>query len=207
MCYSPCRVPLGNVDIPGWNVHSLPEPPCSSILKGLSMTTNEDKITTITSICVILLREVRAERGIHQAMVADWIGKTPSSWTKVEAGKSPLQFETFIRISNAMQISPSYVLAAAERYAALLSQRGWAVLTSELDSREDALLRLAQEYWSSPGCRRASSSILSGLNFSSVLNGPIYNINNTISLAAVFQFVLDPDFRDAQLAESLPFTF
>lgn len=168
------------------------------------MTEHENKITTITSICVILLREVRTERGIHQAKVADWIGKTPSSWTKVESGKSPLQFETFIRVSNAMQVSPSSVMAAAERYAALLSQNGWAVLTSELDSKEDALLCLAQEYWSSPGCRRVVPNIL---NFSSVLNGPIYNMNNMITLAAVFQFVLDPDFRDAQLAESLPFTF
>ena len=79
-------------------------------------------ITTYSSICMILLRELRIERGIHQAQVADWIGKTPSAWTKVEAGKSPLQFETFVRVCFSFQVQPSMVMATAERYAALLRQ-------------------------------------------------------------------------------------
>lgn len=160
------------------------------------MTNDESKITTLTSICIILLREVRTERGIHQAQIADWIGKTPSSWTKVEAGKSPLQFETFLRVCNSMNVMPSAVMATAERYAALLSSQnsGWVVIASEPD--EDALLHLAQEYWASPGCRNVTSN---RWNFTSVLNGPIYNQNQTITLAAVFQFALDPAFRNSQL--------
>ncbi|WP_230961647.1 helix-turn-helix domain-containing protein [Burkholderia stagnalis] len=162
---------------------------------------NDMQVTTITSICVILLREMRVERGIHQAQVGDWIEKTPSAWTKVEAGKSALQFETFIRVSNSMQVAPSTVLAAAERYAALLSQNNWAVLTSTLDFNDDGLLREAQIYWASPGARLAASNRWS---FSSVLNGPIYNHNGSITLAAVFQFVLDPEFRAQQLNPLLP---
>ena len=160
------------------------------------MSIDEPKVTTITSICVILLREVRAERGIHQAQVADWINKTPSAWTKVEAGKSPLQFETFIRVCNSMQVAPSATLAAAERYAALLSQNGWAVLTSELPFEEDGLLRKAQQYWASPGCRNQPTS---RWGFASVLDGPIYNMDRSITLAAVFQFALDPEFQELQL--------
>lgn len=159
---------------------------------------DESKITTTTSICVVILRELRSERGIHQAQVADWIGKTPSAWTKVEAGKSPLQFETFIRVCHSMQVMPSAVLGTAERYAALLSQNGWAVLSSELDFNEDGLLRQAQEYWTSPGCR-GNNTPPNRWAFVSILNGPSYNLDQTISLAAVFQFVLDPSFREAQL--------
>jgi transcriptional regulator with XRE-family HTH domain len=153
------------------------------------------KLTTMTSICVILLREVRAERGIHQAQVAEWIGKTPSAWTKVEAGKSPLQFEAFIRVCNSMQTAPSSVLAAAERYAALLSQNQWTVLSSELDFDQDELLSEAQKYWASPGCRNQPTNRW----FTTVLNGPIYNLDRSITLASVFQFVLDPSFRALQL--------
>lgn len=167
--------------------------------EAIPMLIAEPKVTTITSICVILLREVRAERGIHQAQVADWIGKTPSAWTKVEAGKSPLQFETFIRVCNSMQVPPSAAMAAAERYAALLSQNGWAVLTSELPFEEDGLLRKAQEYWASPGCRNQPTNLR---GFTSVLNGPIYNMDRSISLAAVFQFALDPEFEKLQLTPS-----
>lgn len=161
------------------------------------MSEKPKMMTSISSICVVLLREVRAERGIHQAQVADWIGKTPSAWTKVEAGKSPLPLETFVRVCNSMQVMPSAVMATAERYAALLSQKaGWAVLTSELDFDQDGLLCQAQEYWSSPGCRNV---ITNRWNFTSVLSGPTYNSDQTINLAAVFQFAVDPVFRDLQL--------
>jgi transcriptional regulator with XRE-family HTH domain len=156
----------------------------------------EKNITTITSICVILLREVRAERGIHQAQVADWIGKTPSAWTKVEAGKSPLQFETFVRVCYSMQVMPSAVMSTAERYATLLNNNGWGVLNSELDFSEDDLLRQAQDYWASPGCRNAMQN---RWGFTSVLNGPTYNPDQSVSIAAVFQFALDPEFRKLQL--------
>lgn len=163
------------------------------------MASEMQKVTTITSICVVVLRELRAERGIHQAQVADWIGRTPSAWTKVESGKSPLQFEIFIRVCNSFQVMPSAVMATAERYAGLLSQNGWAVLSSELESGDDGLLYQAQEYWASPGCR---SIVPSRWGFSSVLNGPIYNLDNSITLAAVFQYVLDPVFKMAQLDPS-----
>lgn len=161
------------------------------------MPEKNQNITTITSICVILLREVRTERNIHQAQVADWIGKTPSAWTKVEAGKSPLQFETFIRVCNSMQVAPSAVMAAAERYAALLSQRGWAILTSELSLEEDELMASAQKYWGSLSHRNQQA--ISWGHYTSVLSGPIYNMDRSITLAAVFQFALDPLFKATHL--------
>jgi len=157
---------------------------------------DESKITTITSICIILLRELRVERGIHQAQVADWMGKTPSAWTKIEAGKSPLQFEIFIRVCNGMAVMPSAVMATAERYAGLLSQNGWGIISTELDCAEDGLLSQAQEYWVSPGGRSVGANRWS---FNSVLNGPIYGLNNMVTIANVFQFALDPVFRQSQL--------
>jgi transcriptional regulator with XRE-family HTH domain len=160
------------------------------------MSTTEKNITTITSICVIILREVRSERNIHQAQIADWIGKTTSAWTKVEAGNSPLQFETFIRVCNSMQVAPSAVMATAERYAALLSQSGWAILTSDLPSEEDELMASAQKYWGSLKSQRSQQASWS---HTSVLNGPIYNVDRSITLADVFKFALDPDFRKLQL--------
>lgn len=167
-------------------------------------------ITTYSSICMILLRELRIERGIHQAQVADWIGKTPSAWTKVEAGKSPLQFETFVRVCFSFQVQPSMVMATAERYAALLRQYHWAVLASELALGEDLLLSRAQEYWGSPGFR-VSSATPAGWSVPSVLNGPLYNPDGTITLALSIRFALDDNFREMQLAtpqiSSLPLQF
>ena len=160
------------------------------------MIENSDKITSASGICVILLRELRTERNVHQAQIADYIGKTPSAWTKVEAGKSPLQFETFLKVCNAMQVAASSVLATAERYAALLSQNGWAILTVEGSLEEDQLLSKAQQYWSSPGGRNQA---VTRFGFWSVLNGPTYNLDGTSIIAPVFQFALDPEFQKLQL--------
>ncbi|HCR4046626.1 TPA: helix-turn-helix transcriptional regulator [Citrobacter freundii] len=156
-----------------------------------------EKITTFSSICLIILRELRVERGIHQAQVADWIGKTPSAWTKVESGKSPLHFELFIRVCFSFQVQPSAVMATAERYAALLRQYKWAVLATELNSNEDALLLLTQEYWGSPGFRAGNTP--AGSWGYSVLNGPLYNSDGTITLVSSIRFALDEKFKEYQL--------
>lgn len=161
------------------------------------MTIEEEKIASVASICVILLREVRTERNFHQAQVADWIGKTTSAWTKVEAGKSPIQFDIFFRVCNFLQVAPSSVLATAERYAALLSQHGWAILTSEGALAEDQLILQAQRYWTSPGGRHQAAT---RVMYHSVLNGPNYNLDGSVSLHPVFQFALDKEFRDRQLS-------
>ena len=163
--------------------------------------TKTQNVTTYASICMILLRELRTERGVHQAQVADWIGKTPSAWTKVEAGKSPLQFETFVRVCFSFQVQPSAVMATAERYSALLRQHNWAVLTTELDLNEDGLLHCAQEYWASPGFRNA---LPYQWGAPSVLNGPLYNLDNTITLALSIRFALDENFRKMQLLPTIP---
>lgn len=163
------------------------------------MSNNEAKITTFSSICVILLREVRMERGIHQAQLADWLGKTASAWTKVETGKSPLPLEAFVKVCNAMQIMPSAVMAAAERYTSLLGNtrnpERWVVLFPEGGSVEqDDLLIAAQEYWASPESRNQQAS---RLGFNSILNGPIYGSDGRITIAPVFQFALDPSYRES----------
>lgn len=162
------------------------------------MTSNEARITTFSSICVILLRETRMERGIHQAQLADWLNKTASAWTKVEAGKSPLPLEAFVRICNAMQILPSTVIATAERYTSVFNNawnpERWAVLFPEGGTVEkDDLMTAAQEYWASPESRNQQASRVS---FNSILNGPTYGRDGTITIAPVFQFALDPLFRE-----------
>lgn len=173
------------------------------------MNTHETKITTFSSICTILLREVRLERGIHQAQLADWLGKTASAWTKVETGKSPLSLDAFFRVCSAMQVMPSAVMATAERYTSLFgnafNQERWVVLFPEAGSvEEDDLLVAAQAYWASPEGRSQQGK---PMGFNSILNGPIYGSDGMITIAPVFQFALDPSFRKrCQQSKQLPTT-
>ena len=61
---------------------------------------------------------------------------------------------------------------------------------------EDVLLSHAQRYWASPGGRSVG---VNRWGYASVLNGPLYGLNNTVTIAPVFQFALDPEFRQSQL--------
>lgn len=160
------------------------------------LLSNQNQITAWTSFCAILLREARAERGLHQAQVADHLGQTASAWTKVETGKSPLQFETLFRVCSYLGTQPSTLMGVAERYGMIFQQNGWAVLFSQSNSLEqDHLLMMAQAYWSSPGGKIATQNYFS---FTSILNGPTYNPDGTVNIAPVFQYALDHRFRDFQ---------
>lgn len=145
---------------------------------------DESKQTTFSSVCVIILRELRVERGIHQAQIAEALGnKSASSWTKIESGKNLLSFETFIRVCQRLLVAPSSVVACAERYAAILAQNGWAVVAELEESSKDLLIREAQQYWE--GFAPAGFQN----NWNSILNGPAYDANGALVMAPVFYHV------------------
>ena len=160
-------------------------------------TANENNVTTFSSITLLILKELRLERNIHQAQIADMCDKTPSAWTKIETGRSPLSMEMFFRVCNGLQVSPSAILSTMERYATLLSQNGWAVISKLLEFNEDMLLTDAQEYYSSPGFKAAQHRF----TFNSILNGPIYNLDGTVTPIPVFLFALNPEFKELQKSD------
>jgi len=165
---------------------------------GIRMMNDDSKVTSFSSITLLLLKELRLERNLHQAQLAEICDKTPSSWTKIETGKSPLSMEIFFRACNGLSVTPSAVLATAERYATLLSQNGWGVMSKQLEFNEDFLLKEAQEYYSTLGFRSRSPQVAWNQNVS-VLSGPIYNMNGTVTLNDVFWFVLDKEFKERQI--------
>ncbi len=162
------------------------------------MGSSEARVTTFSSIALILLRELRLERSIHQAQIADMCGKTPSAWTKIETGKTPLPMEMFFRVCMGLQVAPSAVLSTMERYATLFTSNNWAVVSKQLDFNEDTLLKEAQEYYGSSGFRARVPVQVWNLN-TSVLNGPIYNPNGTVTPIDVFLFALNPEFKEQQI--------
>ncbi|SKC34433.1 Helix-turn-helix domain protein [Photobacterium piscicola] len=161
------------------------------------MNLNDNKVTSFSSITLLLLKELRLERNVHQAQVAEICGKTPSAWTKIETGKNPLTMEIFFRVCTALSVAPSAVLATMERYAALMSQNGWGVLSQQLSFEEDLLLQEAQNYYLTPGFRNRIQPQSWNFNIS-VLNGPIYNLDGTINVVDVFRYTLDEQFQIQQ---------
>lgn len=154
---------------------------------------DNDKSTSTQSILLIILKEVRLERHIHQAQIADWCGKSPTAWTKIEMGKSTLSLDTLFKACSVLGVATSTVLATTERYANVMSMNGCGLTNTTIDQKDDYLLNMAQEYYASSGYKYRSTP-----PFYTILNTPIYHEFNH-ELAPVFAFCLNEQFRKQQI--------
>lgn len=144
--------------------------------------------TTLSSIILLILKELRLERSMHQAQLAEACDKTPSAWTKIELGKNSLSMEIFFRVCNTLQVAPSSVLSTAERHSALLSQNGWWIMSKQLDFSDDDLLQIAQKYYSSENHKNRQPIYY----YNTILNEPVYLQNGQIEISPLFEYVLNP---------------
>lgn len=165
----------------------------------------DEKKTSFITICLILLRAIRIERKYTQAQIADLLNKSTSVWTKIENGKTPLTFELLLRWSRAMWVNLPQLINTAERYAQLFTsgydkEALWSVTFSVLEEGEDDLLLSAIEYWKSPGFKTSIYNPYSG----GILNSPQICSNGSLIISPVFQFALDPIFRQGQLNATIP---
>jgi transcriptional regulator with XRE-family HTH domain len=161
----------------------------------------DSPVTCLSSLTLLILKEVRIERGIHQAVIADKIGKTPSGWAKVETGKNSLGLDTLFSVCNALMISASAVIASAERHAGLLANHNWCVLNNNLPSEEkDSLLIEMEEYYVSPGFKRRLQNTPFSFANISALNSPVYTYDGRITVIEAFLYIVDEGFKREQLS-------
>lgn len=115
------------------------------------MTTQPIQRTScFSTVLVLILKDVRLERNIHQAHIAQAIGKTPSAWAKIESGQSPLQMDAFFGACFALAMHPSQVMQVAERLVPIFNRYNWYFQSAHLGD-EDELLPLIQDYYASSG--------------------------------------------------------
>lgn len=129
------------------------------------------QITKFTTILLLILKECRLERNLHQAVIADAMGKSANAITKIETASTAMQMEVFLSYCKALNVSPSVVMAAAERYMALFINLKWSVVSSSI-SDDDELLIHAQKYYSS---ERYKTRLQNGWI---ALYGPNYHYND-----------------------------
>lgn len=162
----------------------------------------KDHATCFNSLTLLVLKEIRLEKGIQSAQIAEQTGRSPSTWAKIETGKSAFPMDSLFQASRALWTPPSAVIATAERYAAFLGQSSWAVLNSPLSAEEDDLLQIAQRYYESPGFKRRFQPAFGHVGFNgfglSILNSPIFYPDGSVQIVDVFRFALDEEFRKTQ---------
>jgi len=149
--------------------------------------------TTLSSVILLILKELRLERNMHQAQLAEACDKTPSAWTKIELGKSPLSMEIFFRVCNTLQVAPSSVLTTAERHSTLLSQNNWWIMSKQLDFDNDDLLKKAQLYYSSENYKSRQPQYN---HYNIILNEPVYLQYGKIQISPVFEYILYKQYNE-----------
>jgi len=109
------------------------------------------KNSNYSTILLLVFKELRLERSVHQGLIAQMIGKSPSAWNKIENGQSPLSMDVMFGACAALQVYPSYVMGLAESLIKLFNQHGYFFQPGTLEDGEDDLLPLVLRYFSSKG--------------------------------------------------------
>jgi hypothetical protein len=148
--------------------------------------------TAFASIAMIIFHECRVERDIQPDLIADRLNILVKNWLDMEAGKSDLNFETFLRACEVIMVNPSMILAVTEQYADLFRYLGWDILYRRIQSpSSDNLLDDAQRYWACQGGQSSWRDM-------PILDQPSLNAAGFYRLAPVFRYALDPAYRLSQ---------
>lgn len=117
----------------------------------------EEITSNFSSLVMLVLKDIRLERGIPQGLIAQHIGKTPSAWVKLENGQARFTMDAFCGVCMALQLNPSYIMSIVERIMVNFNQAGWFFLSVEdPEQKVDKLLELMDKYYNSPGYKRQS---------------------------------------------------
>ncbi|MCX3072557.1 helix-turn-helix domain-containing protein [Providencia stuartii] len=154
----------------------------------MKMDTKE-KSTCFHTICRLLLKELRQEKNVQQAHISQLLSRSPSSWSKVETGETPLSLDHLLTACSACQVWPSQLFITAQNYMSLLTQYDWYVAAhgTPLEKEADLLSLYADEYY---------SSNLQQYRMYQVLLTP-WPFPGTFAPLDVFRWAIDPSFRNA----------
>jgi len=153
--------------------------------------------TSFHTICRLLLKELRIERGVTQAHISQLLGRaSTSSWSKVESGETPLTLDHILTVCTACQVWPSALFLTAQNYMSLFTQApySWYVAAhgSTLEKEDDVLGIAAEQYYAI-----SSSSKVPNVGRFQVLQTP-WPYQGIYAPLDVFRWILDPHWREEQ---------
>lgn len=108
--------------------------------------------SSMPTLLLLVLREIRLDKSIHPGQVAHLTGKTPKEWESIETGKSPLTLQVFTSACHGLLVSPSFVMSLAEQLTQAFNRHGWFFQVAPL-GKDDELLPLIDHYFASEGYR------------------------------------------------------
>lgn len=109
----------------------------------------QEKSTSVHTILRLVIRELRQQLNIQQAHLGQLLGKSSSTWSKVESGEQVLSLDHLFTVCHAMQVPPAAVMQTTQNYIAALVQLGWYVAThgKPLENADDKLAQDAESFY------------------------------------------------------------
>ncbi|EMN7148733.1 helix-turn-helix transcriptional regulator [Vibrio vulnificus] len=149
-----------------------------------------DKCSNYSAIVLMVLKEIRLERNIHQGVVADRIGKTPSAWAKIENGHSALTFDVMVGACNALKLNPITLMTLVDKLLAVLTPKRFHFQAGTLENNEDDLLSLVQSYFNSKGYEALKA------RWEIVSLDPSNRPFGETSTPTIVRYCIEPQFKD-----------
>jgi transcriptional regulator with XRE-family HTH domain len=91
-------------------------------------------ITTYPAVVGSVLAQMRTEQGLHQGEVANAVGVTQATWSRIENGQSNVTVEHLRMAADKLGIQPSQILLNADRHAANIQMGGIDVVPTRHDA-------------------------------------------------------------------------
>jgi len=161
-----------------------------------------EKCTTLHTIIRITLKELRLQRQVQQAQINVALGKTGSTWSKVENAESDLSLDHLLTACQVCQVWPSDLLQTAQTYMNVFQQCGWFVSTNQsaLPKADDLLSKMADEFYA---FQAKNSSPMPAWGGFQVLQTPWPYANHYAPLD-VFRWATDDNWRSTKLQPNIP---
>ncbi|MEZ9463175.1 helix-turn-helix domain-containing protein [Vibrio splendidus] len=150
-----------------------------------------NKNANFSTLAIMVIKEIRLERGVHQGTVAASIGKNPNAWTKIENGQTGLTFDVMIGACSALHIHPSYLVELTEKLVPLFNTAGFFLHNGSAGNDENDLLPLMLEYFNSPGYESLKSRPFNRVSITQ-LSGPF----GSTAVPTIVRYCTDPNFKE-----------
>lgn len=145
-----------------------------------------EKNTNFSTLAILIIKDIRLAKQIHQGFIAQQLGKTPSAWTKIENGQAQLSFDSMIGACIALQIKPADLMYLVEYLARVFNQYGFFFHYGN-SNNEDDLLPLGMEFFNTCYPKALNHGLVSSLSL--LQNFPIYVIPTFV------RYCIDPDYK------------
>ncbi|WP_318492148.1 helix-turn-helix domain-containing protein [Photobacterium leiognathi] len=150
-----------------------------------------NKNSNFSTLAIMVIKELRLERGIHQGTVAAQVGKNPNAWTKIENGQTGLMFDVMIGACTALQIHPTYLIELTDKLIPLFRTAGFFFHNGSAGNDENDLLPLMLEYFNSLGYESLRSRPFDRVSITQ-LSGPF----GSSAVPTIVRYCSDPNFKE-----------